>query len=348
MRKTFLLITLLLMLGTWFTSCSTDVDLYADYKDIPVVYGLIDAKADTNYIKITRAFCSDNDHPLDANAAALVYDSSNYPGRLNAFIMEMKSTSGQPFLPTGRYIPLDTLTIHNKKPGAFYAPNQLLYYTDQQFNTNSEGEKYRYKLYVIKPDNDTVTAETGIVGGDISVGSSMVNFQARPSSVSQVMYFTASEEGLLYEIAMKFKYREIHEGQPMEQKEVSWTSGTKPLEAFEKVADQSYKHFYSVNALFKALDRAIGNDTVWDVNHPNVIRYMDDFVISISSAGEDFYNYYQYTMSTQYGLSLSSEYTNINGGCGLFSSRIQVERSVMLSSLALYDLFNKPWGFREE
>lgn len=33
-------------------SCSTDVDLYNDYKDIPVVYGLIDAQADTNYIKI--------------------------------------------------------------------------------------------------------------------------------------------------------------------------------------------------------------------------------------------------------------------------------------------------------
>ena len=27
-------------------SCSTDVDIYADYKEIPVVYGLIEAKAD--------------------------------------------------------------------------------------------------------------------------------------------------------------------------------------------------------------------------------------------------------------------------------------------------------------
>lgn len=37
-------------------ACSTDVDLYADYKDVPVIYGLLDATADTNYIKITRVF----------------------------------------------------------------------------------------------------------------------------------------------------------------------------------------------------------------------------------------------------------------------------------------------------
>ena len=55
-------------------SCSTDVDLYNDYKDIPVVYGLIDAQADTNYIKNTKAFCSDNSHPIDANFIALIYD----------------------------------------------------------------------------------------------------------------------------------------------------------------------------------------------------------------------------------------------------------------------------------
>ena len=39
-----------------FNACSTDVDLYADYKDITVVYGLLDSGADTNFIKINKAF----------------------------------------------------------------------------------------------------------------------------------------------------------------------------------------------------------------------------------------------------------------------------------------------------
>lgn len=37
-------------------SCSTEVDNYADYKDITIVYGLLESKADTNFIKITKAF----------------------------------------------------------------------------------------------------------------------------------------------------------------------------------------------------------------------------------------------------------------------------------------------------
>ena len=96
MRKPLLLIMLLLLLGTWFSSCSTDVDLYADYKDTAIVYGLIDAKADTNYVKITRAFCSTNDHPINAFEVAPIYDSSNYPGKLDAYFLELKSSQGQP------------------------------------------------------------------------------------------------------------------------------------------------------------------------------------------------------------------------------------------------------------
>ena len=34
-----------------FSACSTDIDLYADYKEMPVIYGLLDANADTNYSK---------------------------------------------------------------------------------------------------------------------------------------------------------------------------------------------------------------------------------------------------------------------------------------------------------
>ena len=39
-----------------FNACNTDVDLYSDYKDITVVYGLLDPGKDTNYVKINKAF----------------------------------------------------------------------------------------------------------------------------------------------------------------------------------------------------------------------------------------------------------------------------------------------------
>ena len=74
-----------------FCSCSTDVDLYAEYKDVPVIYCMLNPRADTNYLKITRAFCGTDEDPINANEVALIYDSSNYPCKLDARIIELES-----------------------------------------------------------------------------------------------------------------------------------------------------------------------------------------------------------------------------------------------------------------
>ena len=333
-----------------FGSCSTDVDIYADYKDTAVVYGLINARADTNYIKITRAFCGTNDNYINAFEAALVYDSSNYSGKLDVFIGELKSTGNQAFQPTGRQFYLDTITIHNKQLGVFYSPHQKVYYTTERFNVNHGAEKYRYKLYVVKPDFDTVTAETGVVAGDVRVGQTQVSFQSAPTEAVSSLIFSSTEEAVIYEIGMRFSYREGHTDQPMVAKEVHWSFGARTLGGYEKVenTDDLYRVYYSLNTLFNYLERAIGNDTVWEENHPNVVRYMDDMTVFIAAAGEDFNNYYQYLQSSQNGLSLSSEYSNVEGGVGLFSSRLFVRNTVNLSPRTKFDLLNKPWGFREQ
>ena len=81
MKKLFLSLSVLaVVLG--FNACSTDVDLYADYKDTPIIYGLLDASVDTNYIRINRAFSGSNENHIDATEVALIEDSCNYPGKM--------------------------------------------------------------------------------------------------------------------------------------------------------------------------------------------------------------------------------------------------------------------------
>ena len=86
MKKLFFALSLLACV-TLFNACSTDVELYADYKDIPVIYGLIDVTSDTNYVRINRAFSSSNDHPINANEVAMIADSCNYPGKLREGVL---------------------------------------------------------------------------------------------------------------------------------------------------------------------------------------------------------------------------------------------------------------------
>ena len=104
--KTSFFVLVFTLFAAALSSCTTDVDLYADYKDITIVYAMLNPKADTNYVKITRAFCGTNDNPINANEIAQIFDSSNYSGKLDARIIEMKNTHGNVFEPTGRVMTL--------------------------------------------------------------------------------------------------------------------------------------------------------------------------------------------------------------------------------------------------
>ena len=127
MKKIQFFFSLTLLMGI-FVSCSTKVDLYADYKDIPVIYGLLDATQDTNYIKVVRAFSGSDEATVDATQVALIADSCNYPGKLDAKIYRYKHVYGTMYNLDGT-IELDTMTIHDKDSGTFYYPNQRVYYT---------------------------------------------------------------------------------------------------------------------------------------------------------------------------------------------------------------------------
>lgn len=334
-----------------FLSCSTRVDLYSDYKDIPVIYGLIDINADTNFIKITKAFCGTNDDPIDATEAALIYDSSNYSEKLDAYILELQSTAGQPYQLTGRKLMFDTITVHNKDHGAFYAPDQTLYYTAEHFNSNNDNNKYKYRLVIIKPNCDTVTATTIPVGGVFAIINTGISFQSDPTEAMADLRFHAIEDAPIYEVGMRFNYWEQHPGQPMEHKFVSWSYGVRTLSEYEYVefSGNVYMLHYSPNRLFNQLSNAIGNDTVWDTNHPNVIRYVDNFVVSMSAGGKELFEYLETTGVNENGIVPPvMTYSNINGGYGLFSSRCKTAKQTKLSYRTLLDLYNKPWGFVDQ
>lgn len=336
-----------------FVSCSNDVDIYADYKDVAIVYGLLDSRADTNYIKITRAFCGTNDDPIDANEVAMIYDSSNYPGKLDARIMELRSVHGGPYELTGRELVLDTITKHNKEDGVFYSPDQLFYYTTEKLNTGTTNDRFKYRLVVVKPDGDTITAQASIVGNEeFSIVSSSANFQLAPSNAMEQIIFKADGMAPLYDVKIQFNYSEQHSGQAVKWKNVSRSFGTKNISEFHKVegTQNSYYLEYSVNWLFNALENAIGGDTVVDANHPNVIRHIGSFVVSISAGGNEMYIYYSANQAQLNSpMSLVSMYSNIDGGYGLFSSRTTIEKTARLSYYATRDIFSvTAWGFKEQ
>lgn len=351
--KTYYRLLLFVFFGAFFASCSTDVEMYTDYKDVAIIYGLLNYQSDTNYIKITRAFCGTNDDPINAHEVALIADSSNYPGKLDARLVELKSTIGSQYEPTGREFVLDTMTIHDKEEGTFYSPDQKVYYTTEQLNASTNGSRYKYRLKVVKPDGDTVTAQTTMVGDEeFRILSGSANFQLGHTNAMGKIVFRADGMASLYDVKVRFNYSEQHVGEEMKWKHISRSFGTKTIDKYllEEGTENTYYLQYSLNWLFNALESAIGSDTVVDGNHPNVVRHIGGFVISISAGGDDMSMYYSANQAQLNSpMSLVSLYTNIDGGFGLFSSRTTVEKTVKLTLFATRDLYSvTAWGFKEQ
>lgn len=338
MKRTFQLIALLFALIFSFNSCDTRVDLFADYKDIPIVYGLLDASQDTNYVKIIRAFCNSNENPVSANELALIADSNNYPGTLDARLIELMRLYGNHYEPTGREIILNDTILHYKVPGPFYYPDQKIYYTTERLKSNSNNHNYKYRLQILK-GTDTISAVTGMVGGDkFKIVNSSIGFDPY-SSEPKSFPFTPADNAFVYSAKMRFEYSETWPGHPWTKKSIEWSLGTYTISDLNLV-DGCYNMKYINNSMFNHLSAAIGGDTL------NATRHIGDFYIMIAAGADVLYNYIEINTPSG-GISQNvPDYTNIDGGYGLFSSRLNISKKVSLSSPTTRKLISMSgWGF---
>lgn len=343
MKKIQIFLSILMAAGI-LASCSTKVDLYADYKDIPVIYGLLDSNADTNYVKIIRAFSGSDEGAVDATQVAFIPDSNNYPGKLDAKIYRLKRIYGNDYEIDKTYV-LDTMTIHDKDSGAFYYPNQKVYYTNEKILSNSANNHYKYYLEVIK-GNDTVTSETGIVGGEnFRISTNKVTFVSEETDKTGQIKFFPAENAEVYNLEFRFYYKERHQGEiQWTQKMVKYSFGMRSIEDID-YEDGTYYINYNWNLLFNLLNSAIGND----IEHvERKFHTKNSFVISLAAGGEELYNYITINQGAG-GLSQNiPDYTNIKGGYGVFSSRVNLERYAELTSNTVTNLIRMPWNFSPE
>lgn len=332
------LLLLCLSFAVWLGSCSSDIDLYADYMEVPIIYGLLDAKADTNYIKITRAFYVQG----DAYQAALNPDSSNYPGKLNVRLVEYCNGDSL------REILLDTITLHNKKPGVFYAPDQKLYYTSEPLSWNGTNKRYSYKLKVVLPDR-TLTTKTDLVGnGSFDVQSLAVNFSKEYFGLMPRSFlFRPAINASFYQMSMSFTFLEQREpnGDSI-PRTMTWEVGTFMEDDLSThMEGGAYVFTYRPESFYANLEEFIGGDT----SVVGLKRYISDYPVEVCiSAGGEKLKQYIYNNDASNGfMPGDNEFSLIDGGYGVFSSRMSVKRHVRLGGETVPELVaERKWGFK--
>lgn len=336
MRKAFFLF--MMVVCTALVSCSTDIDLYADYKEVPVIYGLLDAKADTNYVKITRTFYAQG----DAYQVAPNPDSSNYPGKLDVRLIEY--CNGDSI----HEIILDTITIHNKEQGIFYAPDQKLYYTTEPLHMNGKNARYSYRLQVALPDR-TLTTKADMVGnGGFGIQSLGVNFSKEYfHTVPRHFLFHPALNAAFYDVEMAFTFLEQRdpEGDSV-PRTMRWPIGTFSEDyLLSHMEGDSYVFLYRPEAFYDKLTEFIGADT----NVVGLKRYIGDYPVEVFiAAGGEHLRQYVYNNDLSNGfIPGDTEFSLIDGGYGVFSSRMMTSGVVRLAGETVPDLVaERKWGFK--
>ena len=344
MKKTCLSFLSLLSFVLLFNACSTDVDLYADYKDITIVYGLLDSDKDTNYVKINRAFLG----PGNALEIALIEDSCNYPYKLDAKIIEYKASIGNTNYQKTREIQLDTITIHNKnQEGFFYAPDQVVYYTTEKIYSNTDKFKYRYELLIDRGDT-IISAVTDMVGGygfNILQPGSMDFANETGSRIK----WQPCPNAAVYEIVLKFRFTEVGLLQDSTELCMSWSLGTHSETSLDM--DQgNYVLSHQSSVFYYELSKFLGK--YCDTTNINIDRVVLDspqhrpVCVSIAAGGEELYNFISVNGPSSSIVQSIPEYTNVKGGYGVFSSRTMKERWIKFASIQDLKKYEN-WRFRQ-
>lgn len=318
-RSVSLVVALLMLM----VSCETDFDITSEWKDITVVYGLIDQTDSVHFIKINKAFLGTGNALQYAN----VEDSSSYRGKLEVKLIEDRNGSF-------RDIMFDTTSVYTKEPGLFYYPHQLLYKSDKQLF-----EDGRYELKIRNTiTGKEISASTPLIHDFAiekpSLGSKTIEFKRSVTSEQKINWISAVN-GKRYQVTIRFFFKESSASGDTLVRSVDWIQS--PQISDQATGGESMESNYVNEKFFTTCINQIpytDQAKEADVDTRQVLRV--DFIFT--AIGDEMNTYLEVNEPSSGVLQDKPEYTNINNGIGIFSCRYSKIRSKPLGQNTELDL----------
>ena len=298
----------------FFTACDNELEVAADWKEIPIIYGVLDPTDEVNYVRIQRAY-------LDKNTGALTFTSildSIYFDTLDVSITEFlngveKNTYSLTRIDGNQFgIPKDS--------GVFSNEHNYLYRLNAELNPSSFFNTYEYKLTVFNPLTGYISNASSL-----SVGQSEVESPASKNATRLIISADSNskvvglfQEGIYarsYDMVMRIRVEEISNIDTTDVRtlELDWImlSGrrTKSLDGFNQSVNiiPSSKFFSFIGS---QLDSSL-----------DVKRRLVNFDLLTYGIGDDLNTYISVNEPSIGIVQKKPEYTNLENGFGIFSSR---------------------------
>jgi hypothetical protein len=317
-----LLLSLLAGVSLITVSCDNTIDLEAPYKEIGVIYGLLNPKDSVHFVRIQKAYLGKG----NANTQAQVFDSTYYPDILDVRLLRIKNGAVISSFPLTRTIGPD------KDPGLFpNSPNILYRSNGESIFADSE-----YRIIVTNTQTGhEFFAQTPIVDS-LRVLRPNVNDTIRwASGFDQIVDYVPTKNGKVYNLTIRFNYSEQDLSVGIaENKFVDWVFPNVVLTNPESVS--SIRDEIDGEGFYRFVGQSL--------KPGNYLRSAGklDFIFT---AGEEFLaNYVSINSSASTVLATPPYYSNVIGGTGIFSSRfIQKVPNKSMDAAAINLLKSSPY-----
>ena len=311
MKKIYLIFSVFIL---GFASCETDFNVNSTWEEVTVVYGLLDAGdgEEVQQIKISKAFLGN----MDALQMAQYADSINFrEGELDVKVIRIKSNGN-----TDTITLLEVPTVRNE--GNFN--DSIRVYA---FENKDDFLKTNYAVYELLIKNtitgNTVSSKTSIISGfdfdNVFRNNKAFQFgfyNNNDYSLSTVTWDDSNDNGKIYQLDLVINYTE--------------NQLSKQLIFSQPLVDKTEtKMSIEGESFFNFLRAGLTKDNT-------KVRYFNSIDLVMTVGSEDLDTYIKVNKPITGIVQERPQFTNINNGIGLFSSRFtKIRYSFPLTSASL-------------
>lgn len=313
--------TLYFLFLVFLVACDNELNVVEDFKDIPVVYGILSPSDTAQYIRVERAFI---DESTSAIELAQNIDSIYYA---NASV-EIQLQNGDVY--TLNRVDAN-LEGYPREEGVFaQSPNYLYKIATKDIQLNP-GETYQ--LMITRSESlPIVEASTNLVGSSqITTPSSSIGFAyVQPTKVR----WRPGVNAKVYNINLEFNYRErvISSSSGFENKTLIW-----PMTTNFDVTGDDIENFEIPGIEFYSY---LAGNLVAD---PDIERRFNDISLIMIGGGLEIQEINRLN-DANLGITSSQDipsYSNLSEGRGIFSSKyIENKTGLVLKSSSMDSLVN--------
>lgn len=301
-----LLIFAFLLGSVFIFSCSNDFDVNAKWKDIPVVYGLLDISDTAHYIRVERAYL---DPKADALVLAKITDSIYYE---NATVRLERVSNGEVF--TLQKVDGNKWG-YPREDGIFATDPNWLYRIDSTVLRLKAGEKIRLRI-----DRDNGLPEvtsnalilTPIKLNTPQSGTNGFSFNSNGFSKTNIAW-TAADSAYIFDATLFVRYAEYPKINPADvvYKTIKWP--------WARSLRRESNNNFDVEKIGVEFYELMKNNIEVNDDLKRIFIGIDVEIIAGGNALQKYVN----VSSANTGITASGEiptYSNISEGLGIFDS----------------------------